>query len=54
MKRMYILPCSVLLLLVAVALTQAAVLHTTLENGLTVLIDENHTNPVVSVQVLGL
>ncbi len=52
MKRMYILPCSVLLLLVAVALTQAAVLHTTLENGLTVLIDENHTNPVVSVQVL--
>ena len=30
---------------------QAAVFHTTLENGLTVLIEENHANPVVSVEV---
>jgi zinc protease len=41
-----------MLLLVTVARwTQAAVFHTTLENGLTVVIEENHTNPLVSVQV---
>jgi zinc protease len=32
-------------------LGQAAVLQTTLDNGLTVLIEENHANPLVSVQV---
>src|SRR5499433_945013 len=32
-------------------LGQAAVLQATLDNGLTVLIEENHANPVVSVQV---
>ena len=32
-------------------LVHAAVFHTSLDNGLTVLIEENHANPVVSVQV---
>src|SRR5712692_5812938 len=32
-------------------LGHAVVFHTTLDNGLTVLIEENHANPVVSVQV---
>src|SRR5262245_26911168 len=41
-----------LCLIVAMAgLGQAAVLQTTLDNGLTVLIEENHANPLVSVQV---
>ena len=31
--------------------TRAAVFHTTLDNGLTILLEENHTNPVVTVQV---
>ena len=39
-------------LLVAMAgLGQAAVFQTTLDNGLTVLIEENHANPVVAVEV---
>ena len=39
-------------MLIAMAgLGHAAVFHTTLENGLTVLIEENHANPVVSVEV---
>src|SRR5262245_55036509 len=41
-----------LCLVAAIAgLGQAAVLQATLDNGLTVLIEENHANPVVSVQV---
>ena len=32
-------------------LGQAAVFQTTLDNGLTVLIEENHANPVVAVEV---
>jgi zinc protease len=39
-------------MLIAMAgLGHAAVFHTTLDNGLTVLIEENHANPVVSVEV---
>lgn len=34
-----------------VSLGQAEVFHTTLDNGLTVLIEENHANPVVSAYV---
>ena len=44
----------VLMLCVAVMHAQAAqaeVFHTTLDHGLTVLIEENHANPIVSVQV---
>ncbi|GIX46554.1 MAG: peptidase M16 [Candidatus Tectimicrobiota bacterium] len=40
-----------LLLFVLASAVQAKVVHTTLDNGLTVLIEENHTHPVVSVQV---
>lgn len=48
MWRRWIVVC----VLVAVArLAQAAVFQTTLDNGLTVLIEENHISPVVSVHV---
>jgi zinc protease len=39
------------LLLAVAGWGQAAVFQATLDNGLTVLIEENHANPVVSVQV---
>jgi zinc protease len=42
---------SILFILITAGWLQAAVVHTTLDNGLTVLIEEHHTNPVVSVQV---
>lgn len=51
MKRTYILCFNALVLLAIAGLTQAAVFHTTLDNGLTVLVEENHTNPVVSANV---
>ncbi|MGE3536329.1 MAG: M16 family metallopeptidase [Candidatus Tectimicrobiota bacterium] len=45
------LSASLLLFMLSTTLAHAAVFHTTLENGLTVLIDEQHANPIVSVQV---
>ena len=39
------------ILLAVAGLGQAAVFQTTLDNGLTVLIEENHANPVVAVEV---
>ena len=51
MQRTYVLCCSLLLLLSTMSLAQSEVFHTTLDNGLTVLIEENHVNPVVSVYV---
>ena len=45
------LSCLLLWLVLSVQ-AQAAVQHEVLDNGLTVLIEENHTNPVVAVQVL--
>src|SRR5215467_7621335 len=42
---------SICLLIAMAGLGHAAVFHTTLDNGLTVLIEENHANPVVSVEV---
>jgi zinc protease len=39
------------LLLAVTGAGQAAVFQTTLDNGLTVLIEENHANPVVAVEV---
>lgn len=40
-----------LLLLLFTTLAQAAVFHTKLDNGFTVLIEEQHANPVVAAQV---
>jgi len=40
-----------LMLLVTAASVQAGVFHTTLDHGLSILIEENHANPIVSVQV---
>jgi zinc protease len=51
MKRLWFVGLSTLLWVTAAVRVPAAVLQTTLENGLTVLIEENHVNPVVSVQV---
>jgi zinc protease len=51
MKRLRYVYLTVLCVLITTGWLQAAVVHTTLDNGLTVLIEENHTNPVVSVQV---
>jgi zinc protease len=51
MKRLWFVCLSVLLCIAAITQVSAAVVQTTLENGLTVLVEENHTNPVVSVQV---
>jgi zinc protease len=51
MKRLHGVYVNVLFILITTGCLQAAVVHTTLDNGLTVLIEENHTNPVVSVQV---
>lgn len=42
--------CSAILLL-CLGSSHADVLHTTLDNGLTVLIDEQHAHPIVAVQV---
>jgi zinc protease len=52
MKYLRLVYVCALFLLMARGEMQAAVFQTTLENGLTVLIEENHANPVVSVQVL--
>lgn len=51
MQRTYFLCYSLLLLLSTLSLAQSEVFHTTLDNGLTILIEENHVNPVVSVYV---
>jgi zinc protease len=51
MNRPVVLCCTILLLLGAPQLAQSAVFHTTLDNGLSVLIEENHASPVVSVYV---
>ncbi len=51
MKRLYVLSYGILLLLMVLTCGHAAVFHTTLDNGLTVLIEENHAKPIVSVQV---
>lgn len=50
-KRFLVVGINSVLALLTTGWLQAAVFHTTLDNGLTVLIEENHTNPVVSVQV---
>lgn len=50
MKRWYALCFSVLVLAVT-GIGHATVTHTTLDNGLTVVVEENHANPVVSVYV---
>lgn len=52
MQRLWLMCVSVLACLAVAGRCHAAVFHTTLENGLTVLIEENHGNPVVAVQVL--
>ncbi len=41
----------ILMLLATTVSLRAAVFHTTLDHGLTVLIEENHANSIVSVQV---
>ena len=51
MARLSIVFYGVLMLCVAAMQAQAEVFHTTLDHGLTVLIEENHANPIVSVQV---
>jgi zinc protease len=51
MNRLRFVCLSMLLGLTLAATAAAAVFHTTLDNGLTVLIEENHANPVVSVNV---
>lgn len=51
MSRLQCLGLSLLYCLMVVTGATAAVFHTTLDNGLTVLIEEHHVNPVVSVQV---
>lgn len=43
--------CSVFIILILVMSAHAKVFHTTLDHGLTVLIEENHANPIVSVNV---
>src|SRR5215813_13375348 len=43
--------CGLCLLIAVTGSGQAAVFQTTLDNGLTVLIEENHANPVVAVEV---
>ena len=51
MKHRYAPGIALVVLLAAVTGAPAAVFHTTLDNGLTVLIEENHAKPIVSVQV---
>ena len=51
MARLSTIFYGVLMLLAAAAHGRAEVFHATLDHGLTVLIEENHANPVVSVQV---
>ncbi len=51
MARLYIALYSLLTLLTTGLYVQAEVFHTTLDHGLTVLIEENHAKPIVSVQV---
>lgn len=51
MKRLWFIYVSLLLCVSASTMSTAAVTQTVLENGLTVLIEEKHANPVVSVQV---
>lgn len=51
MKRLWYICTGMLLSLTLVTSLSAEVFHTTLDNGLTVLIEENHANPVVSVNV---
>jgi zinc protease len=51
MKHRYAPGIALLVLLAAVTGAPAAVFHTTLDNGLTVIIEENHAKPMVSVQV---
>lgn len=51
MKHRYAPGIALLVLLAAVTGAPAAIFHTTLDNGLTVIIEENHAKPIVSVQV---
>jgi zinc protease len=50
-SRLYLMLWSLGLLLAVAGLGQAEVFRATLDNGLTVLIEENHSNPVVAVEV---
>jgi zinc protease len=51
MARLPTVLYGMLMMLITAASTQADIFHTTLDHGLTVLIEENHANPIVSVQV---
>ncbi|WP_089721557.1 M16 family metallopeptidase, partial [Candidatus Entotheonella palauensis] len=51
MARLRTVVYGLLMLFVTAGSIQADVFHTTLDHGLTVLIEENHANPIVSVQV---
>ena len=51
MKRWRVLSCTILICLTAVTWVRAEVFQTILDNGLTVLIEEHHASPVVSVNV---
>jgi len=50
-SRLHQMLWSLGILLAAAGLGQAAVFQATLDNGLTVLIEENHANPVVAAEV---
>jgi zinc protease len=50
-RRLHQMLWSLGILLAVAGLGQAEVFQATLDNGLTVLIEENHTNPVVAVEV---
>src|SRR3989475_3943792 len=50
-SRLHQMLWSLGILIAMAGLGHAEVFRTTLDNGLTVLIEENHANPVVSVQV---
>src|SRR6266705_2401429 len=50
-SRLHQMLWSLGILLAVAGLGQAEVFHTTLDNGLMVLIEENHANPVVAVEV---
>ncbi len=51
MARLYTALYSAFMILILAVNVQAEVFHTTLDHGLTVLIEENHANPIVSVNV---
>lgn len=49
--RFNVSPLCILLLLASLTVAQATIRQEVLDNGLTVLIEENHTNPVVAVRI---